>query len=306
MSCDNNSNRSLRAAAACGVSSAAGRAAFAAGRLADKAKAVGETSMVVGGMYAGAITGGLVGGSVGERGGGVGVILGSSLGATAGAHLGAKAGEVVARAQPANKAGLLGSAVGGVLGGPPGYLVGSALGNRIGRQQRQSRVKPGPGGALYDDQTLNLRAGVDLSATFGGAYLSTASLQSAVSDRDHAGQLRPLVKLGGENDLFTAEGPRGQIAFTLPDGTAGPARIEGIIPARGREAELTGALDGRLPKYVITDEETGDVYATRNPYEARQFSKALNQTPEEAVLELQPGETGFDVIYKDVPDALFY
>lgn len=167
-------------------------------------------------------------------------------------------------------------------------------------------VSVGPGGALVDAHRFDLKAGTDLTGTFSGATAPIASLLSAVGDRQQPGKMHPLVKLGGEDDLFAADGPRGQVAFSLPDGPAGEARIEGVLPARGRADELSGALDGRLPKYLIADPETDDVFVTRNPYEAKQFAKALNEDPADSVIAVYPGETDFDGDYRSVPAALFY
>ena len=96
------------------------------------------------------------------------------------------------------------------------------------------------------------------------------------------------------------------MAFTQPDGPEEPVRIEVVMPARGRAAELGDALDGRLAKYVVTDPQTGDRHATRNPVEARQFARALRLEPGEAVSEAWPGSDEFDEDYKPVPEAVFY
>ncbi len=174
------------------------------------------------------------------------------------------------------------------------------------RRRSAEPVGVGPGGALVDTHQFDLKAGADLTAIFGGATAPVSSLTSAVGDRQQPGKLQPLVKLGGEDDLFAAAGPRGQIAFSLPDGPEGEARIEGVLPARGRADDLSGALDGRLPKYLIADPETDDVFVTRNPYEATQFAKALNEDPVDGVSAVYPGETEFDGAYRPVPAALFY
>ncbi len=187
-------------------------------------------------------------------------------------------------------------------------LAGGAglLALRHRRRRGAEAVSVGPGGALVDARRFDLKAGAGLTDTFGGATAPVASLLSAVGDRQQPGKMQPLVKLGGEDDLFAAAGPRGQVAFSLPDGPAGEARIEGVLPARGRAQKLSGALDGRLPKYLIADPETDDVFVTRNPYEARQFAKALNEEPADSVIAVHPGETDFDGVYRPVPAALFY
>ena len=162
------------------------------------------------------------------------------------------------------------------------------------------------GGALYDRRAFAWEAGIALSDRFGGARLTKSSLLRAVGDRTQPGAARPLAKLGGEDDVFAAEGPRGHVAFTQPDGPDEPVRIEAVMPARGRAAELGDALAGRLARYVVTDPQTGDRYATRNPAEARQFAAALRLEPGEAVSEAWPGSDEFDEEYKPVPEAVFY
>jgi hypothetical protein len=162
------------------------------------------------------------------------------------------------------------------------------------------------GGALYDRRRFDWEAGIELSDMFGGAFIAKSSLLRAVGERGQLGSARPLAKLGGDDDVFAAEGARGHVAFTMPDGPEGPVRLEAVMPARGQEAALRGALDGRLPKYVVVDPETDDRYATRNPYEARQFAKALRLDPGEDVFEALPGDDEFDEAYKPVPEAIFY
>jgi len=81
---------------------------------------------------------------------------------------------------------------------------------------------------------------------------------------------------------------------------------EQAVGALRRAAALGDALDGQLARYVVTDPETGDRYATRNPVEARQFARALRLEPGEAVSEAWPGTAEFDEDYKPVPEAVFY
>ncbi len=200
-------------------------------------------------------------------------------------------------------------------------VVASAAGYRRRSRNNRRREKPEydrseaeeqavvamrrAGGALYDRRLFDWEAGIELSDMFGGALIAKSSLLRVVGERGQMGAARPLAKLGGDDDVFAAEGPRGHVAFTMPDGPEGPVRIEAVMPPRGQEAALRGALDGRLPKYVVVDPETEDRYASRNPYEARQFAKALRLDPGD-VFAAQPGDDEFDEDYKPVPEAIFY
>ncbi len=182
------------------------------------------------------------------------------------------------------------------LAGVVGVGVVLALRQTARRQQPSRQVLTGS--QAYLEQGFDLDAGQVLTDEFGGARLSEASLRTVLGSGNAS---RPVLKMGGEDDVFLGEGPNGHIYYAMPD--EGTAQIAAVVPRQGQERELGGALDAATPKYVITDLVTDDEYVTRDPEEARHFSLALGN--DGATDVLQPGDEAWDKARKPIPPALF-
>lgn len=151
----------------------------------------------------------------------------------------------------------------------------------------------------YLKRGFDLAAGQTLTGEFGGAQLSLDSLKEAAGP---GSVIRPVLKQGGEDDVFLVEGPNGDIYYFLPEETT--ARIQAIVPKKGQGTRLKQALDNSTLKYVITDRVTGQEYVTRDPEEARLFGAALGAGG--VAFVLAPGEDGWETARRPIPAALFY
>jgi hypothetical protein len=151
----------------------------------------------------------------------------------------------------------------------------------------------------YIKRGFDLAAGQTLTGEFGGAQVSLDSLKEAAGP---GSVIRPVLKQGGEDDIFLLEGPNGDIYYSLPEETT--ARIQAIVPKKGQGARLKQALDASGPKYVIADRVTGQEYVTRDPEEARYFGAALGADGDTFVLA--PGDETWEMARRPIPAALFY
>ena len=129
--------------------------------------------------------------------------------------------------------------------------------------------------AVYSPQEFDLEGGQGITEAFGGARLNAKSLELAVGP---GGRSQPILKMGGEDDIFLMDGPNGHIYYATPD--EGLIQIVAVIPRRGHKAELWGALDEVTPKYVIADLARSDEYETRDPETARRYELALGDDGE--------------------------
>lgn len=102
----------------------------------------------------------------------------------------------------------------------------------------------------YIKPGFDLAAGQRLTDEFDGAQLSLDSLKEAAGP---GSACRPVLKQGGEDDIFVAEGPYGDIYYSLPEEAT--ARVQAIVPREGRGARLKQALLDVSPKYVITKQD---------------------------------------------------
>ncbi len=176
--------------------------------------------------------------------------------------------------------------------------VGVILAIRAARQRWRQNSRVLTGSPIYIEAGFDLDAGQALTDEFGGACLSEQALRTALGPGSGS---KPLLKLGGEDDVFLGEGPNGHVYYSLPDD--GLARVAAVVPRQGRDRELGQALDAATPKYVITDLVTDDEYVTRDPEEARHFSMALGKNGLADLL--QPGDEAWDKARKPIPPALF-
>lgn len=144
------------------------------------------------------------------------------------------------------------------------------------------------------------RAGQALTNEFGGAQLRIKELGEIIGSE---GQIKPVLKMGGEDDLFLFDGSRGHIYFSMPD--EGVAQVALVFPKAEYKQEVREALDQALPKIVITDLVTGDEYETRDPQEACYFTAALGRDGE-ATTVLWEDEEEWNKLRKPIPEALFY
>lgn len=186
----------------------------------------------------------------------------------------------------------------------PAALVGAVGASAALTVWLVSRLRQRNGGQgvassqTYIEQGFDLEAGQLLTDEFGGARLTEPALRAALGPSSAS---KPVLKLGGEDDVFLGEGPNGHIYYSLPED--GTAQIAAVVPRQDREQALGQALAEATPKYVVTDLVTADEYVTRDGEKARQFRTALGQ---DGVAELlPPGDEGWDKARKPIPPALF-
>lgn len=128
-------------------------------------------------------------------------------------------------------------------------------------------------------------AGQTLTNEFRSAQLRIKELGEIIGSE---GQIKPILKMGGEDDLFLFDGPRGHIYFSMPD--EGMAQVALVVPKAEYKQEVREALDQALPKFVITDLVTGDEYETRDPQQARYFTAALGRDGEARIVSWEDKE----------------
>lgn len=148
------------------------------------------------------------------------------------------------------------------------------------------------------EEGFNLLDAQRMTEEFGGAQMSLKSLEGVVGP---GSQFKPAVKLGGEDDIFLADSPRGHVYYAMP--TEDTAQIWVIMPKEGYQTELQEVLDEATPKYVITDLITGDEYATRDPLQAQQFARALGSDGD--LRRIWIDDFSWDEARKPVPEMLF-
>lgn len=176
--------------------------------------------------------------------------------------------------------------------------AGAILAIRAVRQRRRQNSRALTGSPAYIEAGFDLDAGQTLTDEFGGACLSEQALRTVLGPGSGS---KPVLKMGGEDDVFLGEGPNGHVYYSLPDD--GLARVAAVVPRQGRDRELGQALDAATPKYIMTDLVTDDEYVTRDPEEARRFSMALGKDGLADLL--QPGDEAWDKARKPIPPALF-
>lgn len=144
------------------------------------------------------------------------------------------------------------------------------------------------------------RAGQALTNEFGGARLGMKDLEEVAGP---GGQVKPILKMGGEDDVFLFDGPHGHIYFSMPD--EGITQVAIVVPRSDYEQVVREALDQAIPKCIITDLVTGDEYETRDPQQARYFTAALGRDGEARIVSWEDKEE-WGKTRKPVPEALFH
>ena len=104
----------------------------------------------------------------------------------------------------------------------------------------------------YIKPGFDLAAGQRLTDEFEGAQLSLDSLKEAAGP---GSACRPVLKQGGEDDIFVAEGPEGDIYYSLPEEAA--AKVQAIVPREGRSGPLKQRLHDASQKNLLTGKATG-------------------------------------------------
>jgi len=124
------------------------------------------------------------------------------------------------------------------------FIRHAALGGAIGvaamvavRQVRRRRRLAGS--RAYIEKGFDMVAGQALTDQYSGSRLSENSLRTVLGPGSIS---KPVVKMGGEDDLFLGDGPNGHIYYSLPDD--GVAQINVLVPRQGREQAMAQALDG--------------------------------------------------------------
>jgi hypothetical protein len=144
------------------------------------------------------------------------------------------------------------------------------------------------------------RAGEALTNEFGGAQLKIEELGDIIGSE---GQIKPMLKMGGEDDIFLFDGPQGHIYFSMPD--EGVAQVALVVPKVEYIQEVREVLNQALPKFVITDLVTGDEYETHDPQQARYFTAALGRDSEARIVSWEDKEE-WSKTRKPIPEALFH
>lgn len=117
-------------------------------------------------------------------------------------------------------------------------------------RRRYSKRRARFSAPVYIKSGFDLIAGQTLTDEFEGAQLGLDSLKEAAGPGSGC---RPVLKQGGEDDVFVAEGPNGDIYYSLPEEAT--ARVQAIVPREGQGARLKQALLDVSPKYVITKQD---------------------------------------------------
>jgi len=123
-------------------------------------------------------------------------------------------------------------------------LAAAGAGWAIRRRRRAKNVNRYAAtlGQFYrqDDfkQRFDFAAGLTLSARYGGRELAQADLKGTLG---RGSTIRPLVKQGGEDDIYLAEGPAGHIHYTTNGNDS--VRLVAVVPRRNKETVLAKKLE---------------------------------------------------------------
>ncbi len=146
-----------------------------------------------------------------------------------------------------------------------GVVGGAAVAGAVwlaGENKRQSKKYLSTLQKFYASEKFDFEASMRLTGAFGNSQADLPDLRRSLGRDSKA---RPLTKQGGEDDIFLLEGTRGHIHYLSVDGKR--AQILAVIPGRGREAQLSGALKQAVQSETKPDPAEGSQQETTNHFQ---------------------------------------
>lgn len=155
------------------------------------------------------------------------------------------------------------------------------------RNRQKQRTQIFKTGFTYNPQEFDSEEGQKITNEFGGARLSLSTLHTLVGPNTLS---KPMLKMGGEDDIFLLHGPNGHVFYSMPDENV--AQIVAVVPRTGRGPELSSELNEFIPKYVVMDILHDDEYETRDAEVAKKFQLALGRFGK--LRKLRAGDKSWD------------